>query len=125
MAQVTLPHISTYGQYSSGNYGANTIYVNIGPLEVWYSYRTPVAFRVQGHNRVVHENDWSTTTGKHLNWIDGGDKRSRVSASEFERLWNEQVNPLIVDPYAEQPEPALASVGDFGVNLLATLGDDE
>jgi len=69
--------------------------VDVGPVRVWFSYRTPVAFQVDGHSRVVRQNDWSTTTGKHLNWIDGGDKKSRVEGETFERLWKEQVEPRL------------------------------
>ncbi len=85
-----LPKIDSYGQYSSGNYGAHTLKV-IMPwmdLVVYYSYETVVAFSHKGQ-RVVHENTWGRTTGKHLNWIDGGSKSSRVSAEEFERRWAE------------------------------------
>ena len=57
--------------------------------------------------RVVHQNDWSNTTGKHLNWIDGGDKSSRVSADEFHRLWNEQVDPILHPENVKQPQFAL------------------
>lgn len=90
-----LPRISNYGRYSSDNYGAHTLCVEVGPVTVWFSYHTPVAFQVSGHNRVVSENCWGHTTGKHINWIDDGDKRSRVSRDEFERLWQEQVEPAV------------------------------
>lgn len=61
--------------------------VNIGTITVWFSYDTPIAFRSSGE-RVVRENIWSTTTGKHLNAIDGGTKEAkanRVSSEEFDR----------------------------------------
>lgn len=97
MERLSLPTIGCYGNYSSGNYGAHCLRVSVGPITVWYSYTTPVAFHVAGNERVVHTNSWSTTTGKHLNAIDGGGsaKKSRVSGEEFERLWNEQVAPLL------------------------------
>lgn len=101
-----LPRIGNYGEYSSDNYGAHTLVVEIGPLTVWFSYRTPVAFQVDGHARVVHQNDWSTTTGKHLNWIDRGNKRDRVDGETFERLWQEQVAPLFSQEEQPVPEPA-------------------
>jgi hypothetical protein len=90
-----LPTISNYGEYSSSNYGAHSLRVDVGPLTIWYSYRTPVAFRLDGHGKVVHRNDWGTTTGKHLNWIDDGNKPGRVSADEFRRQWDAQVAPLL------------------------------
>ena len=73
---ITLPEIGTYGNYSSGNYGAHCLRVDIGPIRLWFSYQTVIAFQVDGHARVVHQNDWGTTTGKHLNAIDGGDAKS-------------------------------------------------
>ena len=86
-----LPTISSYGIYSSSNYGAHCLRVDLPNVTVWFSYKTMVAFRVRGHERVVRENSWGPTTGKHLNAIDGGDKKARVSGEEFERLWNEQM----------------------------------
>lgn len=65
--------------------------INIGTVTVWFSYDTPIAFRASGE-RVVRENIWSTTTGKHLNYIDGGDKEAkerRVSSDEFNRALDE------------------------------------
>jgi hypothetical protein len=53
-----------------------------------------VAFQVAGHDRVVSENCWGTTTGKHLNRIDGGNRKNRVSRDKFEVLWKEQVESL-------------------------------
>jgi len=92
--KIQLPSLSNYGNASSNNYGFHTIRVDLGPLTIWYSYKTPVAFRVLGHDKVVHENVWSTTTGKHLNMIES-DKKRRVNSERFEQLWNEQVAPLL------------------------------
>lgn len=58
----------------------------IGDTTVWFSYKTPIAFHKPGHGTVVRENDWSTTTGRHLNYIDNGDKASRIPGADFERL---------------------------------------
>lgn len=91
---MNLPTIRSYGPYSSGNYGAHSLMVDLGPVTVWFSYQTPVAFTV-GRGLVVRRNDWGPTTGKHLNAIDGGDKRSRVDSETFERLWDEQVVPAL------------------------------
>ena len=66
--------------------------INIGTITVWFSYETPIAFQVDGQPLVVRENVWSTTTGKHLNAIDGGDKEAkarRVSSEVFESLVEE------------------------------------
>lgn len=51
-----------------------------------FSYKTPIAFACGGVV-VVRQNDWSTTTGKHLNAIDGGSteaKKARLSSAEFQ-----------------------------------------
>lgn len=90
----TLPKIRTYGNYNSSNYGAHCLCVDLGKVTVWFSYQTAIAFQVDGHARVVRQNAWGPTTGKHLNAIDDGDKANRVSSEEFERLWNEQMPEL-------------------------------
>ena len=92
--KTNLPQFDTYGNYSSGNYGAHALYFSIpGKGRIYFSYKTPVAF--DGPNGlVVRENDWSTTTGKHLNAIDNGDKKTRVSSAEFERLFAEQTEAV-------------------------------
>lgn len=87
--EVKLPEISNYGQYLSDNYGAHSLRVIIGPLTVWFSYQTPVAFQRDGGPLVVRRNTWGTTTGKHLNWIDSGDKAGRVDQETFARLFAE------------------------------------
>lgn len=86
---VTLPTFESYGEYSSDNYGAHTlVFTDERGCDFYYSYRTLVAVRVPFAGMVVHENDWGPTTGKHLNWIDGGDKEakaSRVDSETFEQ----------------------------------------
>lgn len=59
--------IRNYGDYSSRNYGAHSLEVDIGDLRLWFSYHTVVAFHAPGQHRMVRQNDWGTTTGKHLN----------------------------------------------------------
>ena len=81
-----LPSFETYGNYSSGNYGTNALVFTIGSVDVYFSYKTPVAFRTPQTGLVVRENDWGPTTGKHLNWIDGGKKTDRISGEEFVSL---------------------------------------
>jgi hypothetical protein len=34
----------------------------------------------------VSENQWSVTTGRHLTWIDGGNKKARLKREEFNQL---------------------------------------
>lgn len=87
-----LPVIHNYGNYSSDNYGANSLRVTIGSLTIYFSYRTPVAFRAFGEF-VIRENDWGSTTGKHLNWIDP-DKSVRIPGEEFEKKFSKVLSKL-------------------------------
>lgn len=56
--------------------------VILGDLELIFSYKTPVAFRLGWGPYVVRQNDWSTTTGKLLNEYEP-DKKARVTGEEF------------------------------------------
>jgi hypothetical protein len=62
---------------------------------LWFSYTTCIAFREIAYQMgpaVVSENAWSTTTGKHLNAIDGGGpaaKKARLPRHEFEQKLTE------------------------------------
>ena len=80
-----LPSFSTYGNYSSSNYGAHALMFSTPSGDVYFSYKTPVAFRTFKHGLRVRENSWGPTTGKHLNAIDGGAKKNRISGEQFER----------------------------------------
>jgi len=57
-------------------------------LKVYYSYTTPIALEIDGVLK-VSENQWSITTAKHLNWIDGGNKKDRLKPEEFNQLLKE------------------------------------
>ena len=79
-----LPSFENY----MGNGRDNALSFSLAGVDVYFSYRTPVAFRAEGR-LVVRENTWGPTTGKHLNAIDGGSperKKARVSGDEFSRL---------------------------------------
>ena len=88
-----MEYIGTYGNYShntSESYQKSRASQWKDDLGIVYykSYSTIVAFKAPGHQLVVRENDWATTTGKHLNWIDGGDvnaKKRRLPQSEFNK----------------------------------------
>ena len=80
-----LPKISSYGQYSSDNYGAHTLKVELGSITLYYSYKTIIAYHDNQDGLIVSENQWTVTTGKHLNWIDSN-KKDRKPASEFNEL---------------------------------------
>jgi hypothetical protein len=59
--------------------------VTLGELTVWFSYKTPIAFRVGYGKRVCRENDWGPTTGKHFAYL-GSDKSTRIPGATFEAL---------------------------------------
>ena len=79
MANVSIR--SYYGKSASAESIAKE--VNVGPLTLYFSYTTVVGFHHASTGTVVRENNWGPTTGKHLNAIDDGDKKSRVSAEVF------------------------------------------
>lgn len=79
-----LPTISGYYPYRSSNYGANSLRVSFENLDLYYSYETIVAFSTLQTGLVCRENDWSSTTGKHLNQIQP-DKSKRITGVEFEK----------------------------------------
>ena len=91
-----LPDVSSYGKYSSDNYGVNALRVNLGTITLYYSYQTIVAYRDIQDGLVVHVNDWGTTTGKHLNWLDDGDKKYRLMRNEFEKMLKAALDRHIV-----------------------------
>lgn len=60
--------------------------VDVGPLRLWFSYSTVIAFKDGYSGPTARENDWGPTTGKHLNQVPSGAvKADRVPSSEFER----------------------------------------
>lgn len=69
------------------NYGdkANTNAVDIGTLRIYFSYTTPVAFRDYSKGKlVISQNEWTRTTGKHLNMIND-DKKIRIPKEDFNK----------------------------------------
>jgi hypothetical protein len=79
-----LPQIESYGRYSNDNYGAHTLKVCLGSFTLYYSYNTIVAYRDDTDGLICRENNWDTTTGKHLNWIEPDHKR-RIPGKVFEK----------------------------------------
>ena len=80
---MTEPNYYNYGNYSSDNYGTNTLcFTDNNNNHYWYSYKTLVAFRINGEFHII-KNYWSTTTGKHLNWINR-DKTIREDSDTFD-----------------------------------------
>ena len=80
-----MPKFRNYGNYSSDNYGAHAQAFEIDGIEYYFSYNTLVAFRSIKTGLVCRKNDWGTTAGKHLNWIQK-DKSKRVNEEEFNKI---------------------------------------
>jgi len=54
---------------------------------------------------VVSENEWGSTTEQLLYWVDGGDRKSRLSVEEFEKRLEEllaKYSLLITPPYLDR-----------------------
>lgn len=62
--------------------------------EVYFSYQTEVAFRGVDGQLIVSQNEWSNTTGRHLNIIDGGNKEARIPHVDFMELLEEKIGIL-------------------------------
>ncbi len=87
------PSFECYTEHASKNYGLNSLrFFDASNNVFWFSYTTLVAFKTPGGPRVVIENTWGPTTGRHLNAIDDGDKASRVDAATFNRFYDETFN---------------------------------
>ena len=79
-----MQNLPTFDVYCEKTNGLNALVFDLNDsLRVWFSYKTPVAFLANG-KKVVSENQWGPTTGKHLNAIDNGDKKARLSRADFE-----------------------------------------
>lgn len=87
-----LPSFQSYGPYSNKNYGTNALQFFTDEGVFWFSYQTLVAFQRIGGKRYVRENVWGTTTGKHLNAIDGGNKANRLSEQAFYEAYGIEFN---------------------------------
>jgi hypothetical protein len=87
--------ITNYGQYSSDNYGAHTLKVDLGEIEFYYSYETIVAYCDGKDGRVCSVNQWGTTTGKHLNWIEPN-KKYRKDAEQFDSMLKAAIERHVV-----------------------------
>ena len=57
----------------------------VNGYQVFYSYNTAVGIRLDS-KFVLSENVWSTTTGRHLTWIDGGSKEAKESRIKYSDL---------------------------------------
>ena len=84
-----MEYIGTYGNYS---YNTSQSYVksraskwSANGVIFYKSYDTIIAFKTMDNLLKVCENCWSSTTGKHLNWLDGGNKKNRLDRETFQK----------------------------------------
>ena len=94
MQENNMVQFENYGQYSSENYGSHSLkFTDVKNQQFWFSYKTLIAFYAPDKSGLwetyVRQNDWSTTTGKHLNWIDGGNKKERLTSEQFQLKYKE------------------------------------
>lgn len=111
-------HIESYGRYTSHGYGAHTMKVRLNEMTLWYSYETLVAFSTFQDGRKVCQNVWGPTTGKHLNWIDGGSKlakRNRLPVDQFKKVFQ---TALAREFGGEVPKTGLLPVPEVGERKL-------
>ena len=59
-------------------------------LKVYFSYQTMIAFELN-YELTISENEWGTTTGKHLNYINA-DKTKRIPRHEVEKEFFSKIN---------------------------------
>lgn len=52
-------------------------------FRIAFSYQTAVGVYRTGKGWLVAESQWGPTTGKHLNYLDGGDKSARVPVEDI------------------------------------------
>ena len=75
--------------------------LTLGPLTLWFSYTIPISFFIDD-TFCTRVNDWSTTTGRHLNTCDGGTpeaRAARVPGPVFEaRLAAALTAPAAISP---------------------------
>lgn len=75
--------------------------VELGEISIYFSYQTPIAFWSRQTGRVVRENRWGPTTGKHINYVDNGRQGERVDSETFERqlamVMDSQSNPHTIE----------------------------
>lgn len=81
---MTLPKWSVYGP--SKNNRGNALMFEVDGRELYFSYKTLVAFRGRDGQLRISKNYWGVTTGKHLNAIDP-DHAVRLTDDQFQAEW--------------------------------------
>lgn len=84
--------ISSYMHYQSKNYGKNALLIEFGKYKFYFSYKTCIAFHIDGQLWIT-KNYWGSTTGKHLNAINP-DKSIRLDDTAFTAALNQVQDKL-------------------------------
>lgn len=92
MPQPNISFVSfeSYAEGSKPNINA-LVFTDALGRNFYFSYKTLIAVSGIPGGKIVHANDWGTTTGKHLNLIDGGSKDAkaqRLDADAFQEVVN-------------------------------------
>ena len=117
-----MEYVGTYGRYSyntSESYKKSRASKWKDDKGIYYykSYNTIIAFEVDGMI-TARENDWSTTTGKHLNWISS--KKYRLPSDKFEaELKKVQGRP------ADYKAPDQLKVGGLASAMFGLLSEND
>lgn len=125
-----MEYIGTYGNYSyntSESYQKSRASKWKDDLGIIYykSYSTIVAFEYPGHQLVVRDNVWSTTTGKHLNWIDGGNKKHRHDKEGFNKALELLKQKLGGKDYEEPKAPDQLKVVGLASAMFGILSEND
>lgn len=75
--------------------GGNQATITLNGLRLYFSYNTCIGFELPGYTKVIRKNEWSVTTGKHLNQLDGGVKKDRVDGKYFEILLRDAIDDAV------------------------------
>ena len=76
--------------YSRGN---NARLVTIGDLDLYFSYKTVIAFNYEGRT-IGRVNEWGPTTGRHMNDVPGNAKEDRLNGEDFRNALGELTEEL-------------------------------
>lgn len=105
--------------------GKNCIAIEIGKLTVYFSYRTPIAFRRKAGPKQVCENVWGDVTEKHMAFVEAGSQKNRICKHDFEKKFKTALsenfivcaNELLKDRLGiktEEATPTKNTKGDLG-----------
>lgn len=75
---VTIEHPTNRSNFTIVYLGAD--------FRIAFSYQTAIGLYRTGHGWLVADNQWGPTTGKHLNYLDNGDRGNRVPVGEIAKL---------------------------------------